>query len=108
MRTSLRLPARPDAFVDMLAGEARRGILAHVGRLAPRPSDFEVAQGRVDLHKLDALEAPPSEEALPAHIDAMLPDADLRELLLEIAARSGFTKRFTHEREPPARLPISR
>jgi hypothetical protein len=38
----------------------------------------------------------------------MLPDADLPELLLEIAARTRFTQAFTREREPSARLWISR
>ena len=65
---------------------------------------FEVAEGRIDLEKLDALDEPSSLRALRARIDAMLPDVDLPELLLEIATRTRFITAFTHEREPSARL----
>src|SRR5204863_1361384 len=35
---------------------------------------------------------------------AMLPDPELPDLLLELAARTGFIAGFTHEREPNAQL----
>jgi Tn3 transposase DDE domain len=50
------------------------------------------------------LMSPRGLRALRARIDAMLPDVDLPELLLEIATRTRFTTVFTHEREPSARL----
>lgn len=34
----------------------------------------------------------------------MLPDAELPDLLLEIATRTRFAEVFTHEREPNAQL----
>ena len=103
-RTSLRLPESPDAFVDMLGSELNAAYARTLEGLRRDHPIFEVAQGRVDLHKLDALEEPSSLKALRARIDSILPDADLPELLHEIAARTGFTKPFTHEREPTARL----
>ena len=92
-RTSLRLPENPKEFVALLGAELDAAYARTLKGLRRDHPIFEVAKGRVDLHKLDALEEPASLKALRARIDAMLPDADLPELLLEIAARTRFTQR---------------
>ena len=102
--TSLRLPDSPDAFVSMLSDELDAAYSRTLDGLRRDHPIFEVAQNRIDLEKLDALDEPASLKALRARIDAMLPDVDLPELLLEIAIRTRFITAFTHEREPSARL----
>ena len=103
-RTSLKLPKDPKEFVEILATELDDAYQRTLGGLRREHPIFEVADGRIDLEKLDALDEPVSLKALRARIDAMLPDVDLPELLLEIATRTRFTAAFTHEREPSARL----
>jgi TnpA family transposase len=52
---------------------------------------------------LDKIDEPPSLVALRKHVQARLPRVDLPEILLEIAARTGFTTEFTHITERAAR-----
>ncbi|MGO9955276.1 MAG: Tn3 family transposase [Solirubrobacteraceae bacterium] len=103
-RTSLKLPTDPKEFVAILGTELDAAYQRTLDGLRRDHPIFEVAEGRIDLEKLDALDEPASLRALRARIDAMLPDVELPELLLEIATRTRFTTAFTHEREPSARL----
>ena len=103
-RTSLKLPTDPKEFVAILGTELDAAYQRTLDGLRRDHPIFEVAEGRIDLEKLDAFDEPSSLRALRARIDAMLPDVDLPELLLEIATRTRFTTAFTHEREPSARL----
>jgi Tn3 transposase DDE domain len=103
-RTSLKLPTDPKEFVGLLGAELDAAYQCPLEELRRDHPIFEIAKGNIDLHKLDALEESASLTALRARIDAMLPDVDLPELLLEIAIRTRFTTAFTHEREPSARL----
>jgi Tn3 transposase DDE domain len=103
-RTSLKLPTDPKEFVAILDTELDAAYQRTLDGLRREHPIFEVVEGRIDLEKLDALDEPSSLRALRARIDAMLPDVDLPELLLEIATRTRFTTAFTHEREPSARL----
>jgi hypothetical protein len=75
-RTSLRLPENPKEFVALLGSELDAAYSRTLEGLRRDHPIFEVAKGRVDLHKLDALDEPASLRALRARIDAMLPDAD--------------------------------
>jgi hypothetical protein len=103
-RTSLKLPTDPKEFAAILDTELDAAYKRTLDGLRRDHPIFEVAEGRIDLEKLDALDEPASLRALRARIDAMLPDVELPELLLEIATRTRFTTAFTHEREPSARL----
>jgi hypothetical protein len=103
-RTSLGLPETPQAFVVTLQEELDAAYARTLEGLRGEHPIFQVAHGAIDLRKLDALDEPASLKALRGRVEAMLPDADLPELLLEIAARARFTEAFTHEREPSARL----
>ena len=53
---------------------------------------------------LDKLEEPPSLIRLREEVNARLPRVDLPEILLEIAARTDFTSRFTHVSERGSRM----
>src|SRR5207302_306457 len=52
---------------------------------------------------LDKIDEPPSLVVLRKQVQARLPRVDLPEILLEIAARTGFTTEFTHITEREAR-----
>ena len=66
---------------------------------------FETVDGRKELvlSPFDKLEEPPSLLALRDAVATRLPRVDLPEILLEIAARTGFTDAFTHITERTAR-----
>ena len=53
---------------------------------------------------LDKLEEPPSLIRLREAVNARLPRVDLPEILLEIAARTGFASKFTHVSERESRV----
>jgi TnpA family transposase len=101
---SLGLPDNADEFVEQLAGELDDAYARTPEGLRRDHPVFAVAEGRLDLNKLDALPEPESLRSLRARQHAMLPDAELPDLLLEIGARTGFVKAFAHQREPSARL----
>jgi hypothetical protein len=103
-RTSLKLPTDPKEFIAILATELDGAYQRTLDGLRREHPIFELAEGRIDLERLDALNEPASLKALRARIGAMLPDVDLPELLLEVATGARFTTAFTHEREPSARL----
>jgi hypothetical protein len=66
---------------------------------------LETKQGRerLVLTGLETLPEPPSLVTLREQVQALLPRVDLPEVLLEIAARTGFTSEFTHISESGAR-----
>ena len=99
-----RAAETPHAFVATLQGELDAAYARTLEGLRGEHPIFQVAQGAIDVKKLDALEEPASLKALRGRVEAMLPDGDLPELLLETAARTRFTEAFAHEREPSARL----
>ncbi len=73
---------------------------------------FEVKEGRdrLVLTGLDKLDDPPSLVSLRRQVAALIPRADLPEILLEIHHRTGFADAFTHISEAEARvadLPVS-
>jgi len=55
------------------------------------------------ITQLDKLDDPPSLSSLTQRVEALLPNVDLTELLLEIHAHTGFADEFTHVREANAR-----
>ena len=92
-RTSLKLPKDPKEFVAILGTELDAAYQRTLDGLRRDHPIFQVADGRVDLEKLDALDEPASLKALRARIDAMLPDVELPELLLETRREPGSRRR---------------
>jgi TnpA family transposase len=66
---------------------------------------IEQTDGKEELmvSALDKLDEPPTLVALREAVKARLPRVDLPEILLEMAARTGFTEEFTHISEREAR-----
>ena len=103
---SLGLPADPAPALAALADELDQTYRAVAARLPANPAvRFEAVDGKLELilSSLDRLDEPPSLPALRAAVAARLPKVDLPEILLEIAARTGFTEAFTHLSERAAR-----
>jgi TnpA family transposase len=79
-------------------------------RVASRlPDNPAVTIERVDgkdelcLSALDKLDDPPSLTALRNEVEGRMPQAEVPEIILEIAIRTGFTKAFTHISDRNAR-----
>ena len=107
------LSADPEPTLTALATELDRTYRAVVDRLPDNPAvRFETTGDKHDLvlSPFDKLDEPASLVALREKVAGLLPRVDLPELILEIAARTGFTDAFTHISERTARaadLPIS-
>lgn len=67
---------------------------------------IEIKEGKehLVLTPLDRLVSPPSFITLTSLVTAMLPRIDLPEVLLEIDAKTGFTKEFTHLNQTGSRV----
>ncbi|MEP6856062.1 MAG: Tn3 family transposase [Pedococcus sp.] len=81
---ALQIPEDPDA---LLAGHARAldGALRHVaGRLITNTDVTIDDQGRLHASKIDAIPDPPSLVDLRARCEAMLPNVDIGEAMLEV------------------------
>jgi TnpA family transposase len=91
------------AALTMELDSTYRAVLA---RLPDNPAvRFELVANKHDLvlSRLEKTDEPASLAALRDKVLGMLPRVDLPELLLEIAARTGFTAAFTHLSERTAR-----
>jgi TnpA family transposase len=96
----------PAPVLSALAKELDQTYRAVAARLPNNSAvRFETVDGRKELvlSPFDKLEEPPSLLALRDAVAARLPRVDLPEILLEIAARTGFTDAFTHITERTAR-----
>lgn len=103
---TLGLGPRPVPVLVDLAHELDRTYRAVIARLPENSAlRFEGPPGKeeVILTPLDKLEEPASLQALRAAVAARMPRVDLPGILLEIAARTGFTRAFTHISEQSAR-----
>jgi TnpA family transposase len=79
---------------------------AVAARLAENPAvRIETVNGQEDLilSPLDKLDEPASLVALRAAVEARMPRIELPDLLLEVAARTGFPSEFTHISERDSR-----
>ncbi len=67
---------------------------------------IETRDGKDELvvSPLDKLDRPPSLVALQSAVQGRLPTVDLPDILLEVAARTGFAEAFTHVSERQARV----
>jgi TnpA family transposase len=110
---TLGLSASPEPTLNALVDELDRTYRAVAARLPDNPAvrfDTTGDKPELVLSPLDKLAEPASLVALREKVASLLPRVDLPELLLEIAARTGFTDAFVHISERTARaadLPIS-
>lgn len=103
---TLDLSSTPEPTLNALATELDRTYRAVVDRLPNNPAvQFETVGGKSELKlgALEKLDEPASLVALRAKVTRLLPRVDLPELILEVAARTGFTDAFTHLSERTAR-----
>ena len=102
---ALSLPTQPDAFIEQLAGELDDAYQRTRDGLTPQHAIHDLAaRGELPVERLDALPEPASLTALRARVDSLMPPADLPDLVLEIAAKTGFLEAFTNDHEPNAQL----
>lgn len=110
---TLGLSADPEPTLTAMAAELDRTYRAVAARLPDNPAvRFETTDDKHELvlSPFDKLDDSASLVALREKVTGMLPRVDLTELILEIAARTGFTDAFTHISERTGRaadLPIS-
>lgn len=110
---TLGLSAKPAPMLHALADELDRTYCAVAARLPDNAAvRFETTGDKQALvvSPLDKLDEPASLVTLRAKVCSLLPRVDLPELIVEVAARTGFTDAFTHLSERTARavdLPIS-
>ena len=103
---TLGLSADPEPMLTALATELDRTYRAVVARLPDNPAvrfDKIGDKHELVLSPLDKMDEPASLVALREKVAGMLPRVNLPELILEIAARTGFTDAFTHISERTAR-----
>ena len=103
---TLGLGSDPKPILEELARELDQTYRAVLARLPNNPAvRFQGVPGKEELilSTLDKVEEPDSLMALRAAVAERMPRVDLPEILLEIAARTGFTDTFTHVSEQSAR-----
>ena len=103
---TLGLTADSTPTLNALSAELDRTYRAVAARLPDNPAvRFEVVgdKNELILSPFDMLDEPASLIELRKKVASMLPRVDLPELILEIAARTGFTDAFTHISERTAR-----
>ncbi len=102
---ALSLPAQPEAFIEQLAGELDDAYQRTRDGLTPQHAIHDLAtRGELPVERLDALPEPISLTALRQRINSLMPPADLPDLVLEIAAKTGFLDAFTNDHERNAQL----
>jgi TnpA family transposase len=99
---TLGLSSDPQPALVALAAELDQTYRNVAARLPNNPA-VRFEKGELILSQLDKLEEPPSLVTLRDAVVARLPRVDLPEVLLEIAARTGFTDAFTHMTEHSSR-----
>ena len=104
---SLGWSSQPQPVLDALTNELDRTYREVAQRLPNNPAvRFETVKGKEELilTPLEKLEEPTSLVQLREAIEARLPRLDLPEIVVEIAARTGFAEVFTHLTERTARV----
>jgi hypothetical protein len=103
---TLALPPSPEPAIAALSEELEQTYRTVIKRLPQNPAvRFERVGDRNELvlSHLDKLEEPASLIALRGAVGARLPPVDLPEIIVEIAARTGFAAAFTHISERASR-----
>lgn len=103
---SLSLTSDPQPILTALSMELDQTYRAIASRLPENKSvRFEMRAGKEELilSPLDKLDETASLKALRKTVKERMPLVDLPEIILEVAARTGFTNAFTHVAESKAR-----
>ncbi|MCB5194997.1 Tn3 family transposase [Deefgea salmonis] len=104
---SLGLTIEAKPTLDALTAELDATWLTVAKRLpensAIQLTETEEGKTELSLGALDKLDEPPSLLQLRAAVADLMPRVDLPEILLEVAARTGFTSAFAHVSERNAR-----
>lgn len=98
---------QPEPVLGALTNELDRTYREVTQRLSKNPNvRFETVNGKKQLilSPLEKLEEPASLIELRAAVAARLPRLDLPEIVMEVAARTGFAEVFTHLTERTARV----
>jgi TnpA family transposase len=103
------LDRSPDADAEMgdLAARLDRAWRQVAANLPNNPAariERRNDRDELVLSPLDRTERPPSLIALQSAVSARMPKIDVPDLMLEVAARSGFAEAFTHVSERHARV----
>jgi TnpA family transposase len=104
---SLRRDPKPGPDLDALARELDETLRRTAANLAENPAvrvEKQRGRDRLVLTPLDALPEPESFVTLSEHVRALLPQADLPDVLLEVAKWTRFTEAFAHVTEARARV----
>ncbi|HTF64358.1 MAG TPA: Tn3 family transposase [Edaphobacter sp.] len=104
---SLGYSLSAEETLNMLSHQLDQTYRTVANNLPSNPgARLEKVDGKDELivSALDKLEEPPSLVRLREAVNARLPRVDLPEVLLEIAARTGFTAKFTHVSERESRV----
>ncbi|HCL5672673.1 TPA: Tn3 family transposase, partial [Escherichia coli] len=94
-KASVQLAARLDETWKTVASRFDRNTAVDICNDGKHPS--------LTISSLDKLDEPPALIRLSSRVRQLLPPVDLTELLLEIDARTGFTREFSHVSESGAR-----
>ncbi|MFH0928111.1 MAG: Tn3 family transposase [bacterium] len=103
---TLGLSPQPEPVIAAITEELDDTYRAVVARFPNNPAvRFEMVDGKTDLilSPLDKLDETPALKAFRKDIINCLPRVDLPEILLEIEAKTGFSKAFTHVTETRSR-----
>ncbi|MFE6449655.1 transposase [Nocardiopsis dassonvillei] len=95
MLTALELDAEPAGHLAELSSALEVGYTRVLDGLGANTA-IQFTDGRLRLQPLQAAPEVPLMGEFRALVDAMMPRLDLPDLLMEVAARTGFTKAFTH------------
>jgi TnpA family transposase len=104
---SLGWSPQPEPVLEALSNELNRTYREVAQRLSKNPNiRFETVNGKKELilSPLEKLEEAASLVELRTAVAARLPRLDLPEIVMEIAARTGFADVFTHLTERTARV----
>ncbi|EHP6179288.1 Tn3 family transposase, partial [Escherichia coli] len=93
-KASVQLAARLDETWKTVASRFDRNTAVDICNEGKHPS--------LTISSLDKLDEPPALIRLSSRVRQLLPPVDLTELLLEIDARTGFTREFSHVSESGA------
>jgi TnpA family transposase len=104
---ALRRDPVPGPDLDALAqelDEVYRRTEANIGQNPAVRIEKKRGRDTLVLTPLDAIHEPESLMTLGGHVDALIPRADLPDVLLEVARWTGFTEEFVHVSEGRARV----
>lgn len=105
---TLNLPSQAELAITTLRDNLHAAFTTVANNFSSNSAvRFELVNGKQELvvSPLDKVEEPESLVALRALVDAKLPRVDLPEVIMEIAARTGFVEEFVHINGNEPRVP---